>query len=102
MNITFGKYGCRVVFAKYNNNRTAILLEDSIDLSTVVVATINIPEHPLDVDEVIIKDYSENSGILDCLIQNKVISEPVRFIQTGYVTVPVCKLLIEPEYEQKE
>lgn len=100
MNIMFGKYSCRLVFSKYmNNDRTAIILEDLTDLSPVATATVNIPEHNLEIDEVIIKDYSENHGMLDCLVLNKVISEPLRWVKTGFVTCPVCKLLIEPEYE---
>ena len=100
MNITFKKYGCRIVFSEYTNGRTAIILQDLDDLSTIAVATINIPDHKLDPDEVIIKDYSENDGILECLVLNKVISEPIRFIQTGHIVAPVCLLLIKPENEK--
>ncbi len=41
-------------------------------------------------------NISENEGILQCLIDNKIISEVIRRIETGYVSCPVCKLLIEP------
>jgi len=100
MNIMFGKYACRLVFSKYmNNDRTAIILEDLSDLSIVATATVNIPEYNLDPDEVIIKDYSENEGMLECLMLNIVVSKPLRWVKTGFVKCPVCKLLIEPEYE---
>ena len=45
-------------------------------------------------DEIAIKDYSENEGILDVLVQAGIVSKPHRQVQSGYVTIPVCKLLI--------
>ena len=42
---------------------------------------------------VAIKDYGENEGILDALIQAKVIGVPVEFIQSGFAFIPVCKFL---------
>ena len=47
-----------------------------------------------DPDEVTIKDYSENEGIFEVLVENKIVSKPIRFEQTGYVRCPTCKLLI--------
>lgn len=44
-------------------------------------------------DEVAIKNYSEGEGTLDILIRAGVISEPIRYITSGYIRIPVCKLL---------
>jgi hypothetical protein len=44
-------------------------------------------------DEVIIKNYSENEGILEVLIAAKVIGEPIRFASTGWTSSPVCKII---------
>ena len=65
----------------------------------VLIATVNIPTEELKDDEVIIKNYSENEGVLDVLVRAGVVSEPIRTIETGHVTVPVVKLLIKPVYE---
>lgn len=43
--------------------------------------------------EFLIKDYSENEGILDALISNKIVAKPHRYIKQGFVNAPVCKLL---------
>jgi hypothetical protein len=78
--------------ALYANGRTAIRLYTDIG-ELYMVATTNMPDVKLDDDEVIIKNYSENTGILDALISSCIISEPVRVVCTGFVTCPVCKLL---------
>lgn len=44
---------------------------------------------------VAVKDYGEGSGNLDMLIENEIVSEPAYYIHSGYVDIPVCKLLIE-------
>ena len=79
---------------QYGNGRIALSLEDTKKGETILVATINVPEEKIEKDEVIIKDYSENEGILDILIHAGIISKPVRIIETGMITAPVCKLLI--------
>ena len=43
-----------------------------------------------------IKDYSENTGMLQLLIDNKIVGEPVGFIPSGFVRIPICPLLVEP------
>ena len=43
---------------------------------------------------VIIKDYSENEGILNCLIEQGIISEEVHALEATHVTFYECKVLI--------
>jgi hypothetical protein len=45
-------------------------------------------------EEVAIKNYSENEGILDVLIANKIVSEPLRIVKQEFVEIPICKLLV--------
>jgi hypothetical protein len=47
----------------------------------------------LEEGETIIKDYSENAGILKFLVQHGVVSEPIRNIGTGFVQCQVVKVL---------
>lgn len=95
MKINFNQWECEVLIKKYPlNNRTAIELVDAEDNSPVAVATVNFPDEPLNNDEVLIKDYSENEGMYQALVDAKVISEAIEFIQRGFVQVPKCKLLI--------
>lgn len=72
------------------NDRKAIYLNNGPD--DFIVATINIPEEPLDDDEVIIKDYSENEGMLATLIQAGILDRFARFVKTGHVVCPVYNL----------
>jgi hypothetical protein len=75
------------------NGRVAITVVDAEEGEDLLVATVNIPEASLEEGETIIKDYSENSGILKFLVQNGVVSEPIRNISTGFVQCQVVKIL---------
>jgi hypothetical protein len=95
MSIKFKNWNCEPQFLQYSNKRTAIRLIDSRDGDTIAVATVNLPNEKLNDNEVIIKDYSENEGILQSLQSASIISEPLRYVETGFVTCPVCTLLTE-------
>lgn len=92
--LKFRNWNCNVCKVVYSNHRTAICLTDVETGEPILTATVNIPEEVIEKDEVIIKNYSENEGILDTLVKNKIVSTPIRFVNIGYVTVPICKLLI--------
>lgn len=93
--VKFNGFDCNVKFSIYtNNNATGILLVDD-DGDLVTVASVNINEEEGEVlpDEVAIKDYSENEGIVDVLVDAGVIDkDSVRFIPSLFVIVPVFKL----------
>ena len=95
--VRFKDWNCKLVFRYYGNNRTAIQLLDASDGGPVATATVNIPECPLEEDQVIIKTYSENEGMLRALMDAGVVSSPVSYVQSGFVTCPICKLLIKQE-----
>lgn len=90
------KYEVYLSFGAYRNGRTAIELLDANDGFPVMVATVNLDNAHLTGDEIIIKDYSENEGVLDFLVQNKITSRPKRWISSGWVTCPVVDLLVKP------
>ena len=92
--IKFGGIRCIVSKEKYSRGGTALVLNDETDGEVVCVATINIPGAKLAADEVVIKDYSENEGILETLESAGVIARTGRTVKAGFVDVPVCKLLI--------
>lgn len=52
-------------------------------------------ELQMEPDELAIKTYSENEGVLDALLDAGVIAFPHRFITSGHVAFPICRL-IEP------
>ena len=90
--IKFLDYTCKIKTQKYFDGNTALALIDVVDEAPVAIITINFPG--LLKNEIAIKNYSENEGLLDILIEKKVISEPIREVVYGFVKIPICKLLI--------
>jgi hypothetical protein len=93
--IVFKEWKCYVQIRYYPNDRYAIALTDEDTGEPVVIATTNVPDCPLEREEVIIKDYAENEGVLEVLMDAKVVSPPLRYVRTGYVLCPVCRILVE-------
>ena len=94
--IKFKHYTGHLRFGFYGNNRTAIELIDSEEGDVIAVCSINLVDEDLQDDEIAIKDYAENKGMLKALIDASVVSEPIRFVKMGYVEIPICKLLVKP------
>ena len=94
MTVNFRDWKCEAVFSRYYNDRTAIqLIDEETTWPPVATATMNLPETELARDEVIVKDYSENIGMLDALMEAGIVTAPVRYVRTGYVSCPICKLI---------
>lgn len=83
---------------KYKNGRTALELIEAETGEPYAVATVNIPEVLLTEDELLIKDYSENQGILDFLVQNRIVRLTGKGVESGFVWLPVCELLPESQW----
>jgi len=93
--VKFMQWDCKVLKRKYtNNDRVALELSDATDGETIAIATINVPEVALAPDEVIIKDYSENAGMLDCLLKAGIVEKSGRTVKHGYTESPICILCI--------
>ena len=90
-NFTYNTY---ISKGRYKNNRRALRLIDNQNGELIAVATVNLPNESLEPNEVFIKDYSENKGMLDSLIKNKIISNPIEKIPTGFIKIYKCKILI--------
>jgi hypothetical protein len=80
----------------YSNGRIALQIIDESKCypKEVATVTVNIPQVDLKEDEVLIKDWSENEGVLDDLIKFNIISKPISTVPTGFVVAHKCKLLI--------
>lgn len=88
--LTFLEYACTVHVYRYRGNgRLAIELVDQADGEPVAAATVNLPGARLATDEVAIKNYAENEGLLEVLLSAGVVSPPDRFESSGFVTIPV-------------
>lgn len=93
--IMFNDFKCLVnTQDTYLNGAIAIQLYEEGTGEPVAHATINVMQGLIKQDEVVIKDYSENEGMLEALVKAGVVSEPLRFIPiSGFVNAPVCKLI---------
>jgi hypothetical protein len=79
----------------YSNprDRKAISLFDMTTHEPYCVATVNLPELSINDDEVFIKDYSENEGIMQSLIDSSIIKEnPVSEFNYNFVKIYKFKL----------
>jgi hypothetical protein len=89
-NLFDNDYEVQVQKAEYKNGGTALQLIDAEDGSPFATATLWV--EGLASDEVAIKNYSENLGMLTFLVTNKIVEQPHRQINNGFVNIPVCRL----------
>jgi len=78
-------------YGHYANKQPRIQLYDVDDGCPYATASVEL-EQPLLDGEIAIKDYSENEGILDMLVEHGVVDKPHRFANSGFVTIPICML----------
>lgn len=62
-------------------------------MEPIMVATKYAPTAFLSEDEMLVKDYSENEGCLEFLIQNGICSKPKRWIRSGFVDLALVDIL---------
>jgi hypothetical protein len=95
--IKFRDWDCYLEVTEYDlNGRTAILLHeiDDADSGLVAVATINIPDAEVGMNEVLIKDWSENEGMVEALQRAGVIGPVLDMVTSGYTAASKHELLI--------
>ena len=97
MKVKFKEWDCNVVLAKYGNGRIAIQLLEVDTHQPIATATLNVPSSacPIEEDEVIVKDYAENQGMLNCLVDAGVVSPPHRVVPLPYAGGHLCGLLMK-------
>lgn len=99
--IWFNNEPLTLSFQKYYNGQNALQLNDNEGFpymkASVALDNGNDKEviALLMEDHVAIKNWSENTGILEILVNEGIISEPIMRIDSGYVQIPICKILIE-------
>lgn len=95
MRIKFRNWDCLLTKRHYQNDRIALELIDYHDGEPIATATVNVPEIQLQANQVLIKDYSENEGMLTALEKAGIVKSTGTFVQSGFVQIPVCELLID-------
>jgi len=100
--VRFAGYDCVVRIDRYaSGGNTALSLYDAKSGDPVATATINFPDIPLLRDQVFIKDYSENEGMLAALEEAGIVRKMGVYVPTGIGSLPVCQLLIRPPEQEK-
>ena len=75
-----------------NTGNKSIRLINTLDGSAVAKATTNVEGVKLQANEVMIKNYMENEGMLAALQNSKVVGRIVDTIQSGFEDIPVVEL----------
>lgn len=89
--------GEKVLLTKYtyrDNDRVALVTEK--DNEPYATLTVNLPDAPIEDDEVAIDVNNLGMGIINELVEQSIIDypKPDKWVQSGYVSYPICKLLI--------
>jgi hypothetical protein len=89
---TYGEYEIDIKMSKYINGQHRMDFIDKEDGFSVLVASVAIEEN-ISPDEIAIKDYSENEGVLKFLMEKGIVSSPLKYFNSGFVRIPLCKLM---------
>jgi len=95
--VTFKQWTCKIVKRVHNDGTTAIELIDAATGEPVACPTVScacVGLAKLKPGFILLKDYSENEGMLEALTSQGVVEDMRLPIPTGYVNVWLCKLLI--------
>ena len=86
---------CTIEFQKYAEGGIAMQLwcEDG----PMGKATVCVPGFPLESNQVLIKDWSENEGMLKALVDAGIVRDTGMVAPAGYAEANVCELLVKPE-----
>lgn len=80
--------------ALYSDGSLALVVTDYGTGEHLATATVFLNHDKPAEGHVFIKDYSENEGVLNCLIDQGIVSKPVREVQAGFVVVHECEVLV--------
>ena len=98
MKVFFCDFDCTLMFNQYRNGQTAISLiaaeddpeQDILEGAPIGTATVCIPEGiAVNFDEVLIKEYSENQGMVSALLKAGVIEQEISWFDFGNGRNPV-------------
>jgi hypothetical protein len=78
LKVTFQGIETTLAYKTYNNGRLAILLTTKTGEIYAKVTT-NLPEIPLGDNEILIKDYSENEGMMDAFVEEGLVEKVISF-----------------------
>ena len=83
---------CFFKTGKYADNTPAIHIHQNTQygVEPILTATVSLGV-PLPDGCILVKDYSENEGVLEFLKNLGVVTKVMCYLPSGYVSIPVCK-----------
>jgi len=97
-------YGNREVvlsFTKYlRNDRICLRLlavRDGAEAEPVAVCSVNLPGVAMSENEIAVKTWYENVGMLGWLMDASIVSPPLRYAYFAGVFIPICALLMRED-----
>lgn len=84
--VKFKEWDCILRQGKYQNGNIALYLEDAETFERIAVCSVNLDKFPLADNEVFIKDYSENEGMLEALLDAGAVKEKAGAVSVDYGT----------------
>ena len=108
MNIKIDGYDMILKKEEYQNGKTALVIiigngNDALEEMGMqpgdeyTVVTVNLPNVELQDNEICVKNYTENEGLFEQLIEQKILRDTGRKVKTGFVSIPIAELLISKE-----
>lgn len=93
--VRYKRWNCRVYLSYYTtNNRKALVANDADDGHPVASFTVNIVDHPLGEDEVIIDTNNCGFEAVTALTDAGIIGTSTGTARSGFCIYPVHKLLV--------
>ncbi len=85
----------RSTYAFTNQTRLDLMQFDPVigNFEPFMTATKEVENADITEDEVVIKNYSENLGILQALIKAEIISKSHESVSSGFVKLNICQLI---------
>lgn len=93
------------MLGRYADGAVAMTIHSAVTDERLVTASVNLSQYGLEpqkFDNIFVKDWSENEGVLKALLQAGVVSEPVRVVEFGYVEACEVSILNIEEMEKMQ
>ncbi len=88
--VEFSEWKCQVMMEKYHSGGISLRLVD--ETGPVARATVNIPGAAIAEDQILVKDYEENEGVLQALITAGLLTDTGQTLRSGNQQLHVAQL----------
>lgn len=95
-NLLHGTYkNCKLSFQNYFNGNIALLVVAD-NGEVICKASVNLVDYSIPKNHILIKNWSENEGILSELIHHGIVEDTGKIFPAGFCESHLCKLLVDP------